>query len=164
MENGKKATSLFDNIDLQMINIIMQYYNANNKLKGISVLDLANKIKINHNSLKPHLNKLISVGIIIPFRDSDDKVMLSVKNTLKEIISIEDFNNNDEYNDFLQEVYGLDGFINMSRRLETYKKQEEIGKTPKIDLRKKKNRKTNEWDILSKIIEKDLLKLNKEKK
>lgn len=103
----KKAISLLDDIDLKILNELT--------LESYKVLKLAEKLGINHNSLKPHLNKLINVGLVDKYRGDENKIYLMTAN-----------------NYFVDEIIGILNGIKISRFEEN-----------KIDLRTKNGRKTD---------------------
>lgn len=55
---GERAEILFDSIDLEVLKKFNSFNNA------VKVLELADSLKINHNSLKPHIDKLMTLGLI----------------------------------------------------------------------------------------------------
>jgi len=60
---GNRAYIYFDSIDLQ----ILEFLDKPNRVThegGYPVLEVAEKLNINHKSLKPHIDKLLSLGLI----------------------------------------------------------------------------------------------------
>jgi len=60
---GNRAEIYFDSIDLE----ILEFLNTPNRKTyegGYSVIDIIDKLKINNKSLKPHIDKLLMLGLI----------------------------------------------------------------------------------------------------
>jgi len=71
---GERAIGLLDSIDLQILEVLEEKCN-----EGIGIMELRQVIGIHHTSLKPHLDKLISCGLIISARVSGtNKISLEV--------------------------------------------------------------------------------------
>jgi hypothetical protein len=60
---GNRAEIYFDSIDLDILEFLN---NPNRKTHegGYSVIDIIDKLKINNKSLKPHIDKLLNLGLI----------------------------------------------------------------------------------------------------
>jgi hypothetical protein len=57
---GERANILFDDIDFQILNLLSDPRSR----EGLQVLELANSLRIKHNSLKPHIDKLMFLKLI----------------------------------------------------------------------------------------------------
>ncbi len=83
---GRKSKVLFDSIDLKILEILDNYYSKHQE-KGMGILELTKRIKLTHQNLKTHLEKLIKTGVIltITFPNSNrielvtPKVFMSIK-------------------------------------------------------------------------------------
>jgi DNA-binding Lrp family transcriptional regulator len=70
MEKDKrgKAQSYFDELDLEILELLdskaMECVRGFGTETGYSVMDIKDKLNITHQSLKPHIDKLLSVGLI----------------------------------------------------------------------------------------------------
>lgn len=66
---GMRGRVLFDEIDLRII----QKLNHDN---GMGVLELAKWMGIMHNNMKPHIDKLISLGLVSINQNNEGKAVL----------------------------------------------------------------------------------------
>jgi len=67
---GERAEILVDSIDLQILEVL------ENSEVGIGVLELAHRLNINHNSIKPHLEKLMRIKLILSKQGFNRKIFL----------------------------------------------------------------------------------------
>jgi predicted transcriptional regulator len=56
-KTGERANILFDSIDLEILETIILN-------QTLGVLELCNKLRVNHFSLKPHIDRLLSLNLI----------------------------------------------------------------------------------------------------
>jgi DNA-binding Lrp family transcriptional regulator len=70
---GRKSKVLIDSIDLDILTTLNDYsYNL-----GLGVLELAEKIKLTHQNLKRHLEKLVKARLVFPLTySSSNKINL----------------------------------------------------------------------------------------
>ena len=74
---GNRAHIYFDSIDLQILEFLDNPNHFTHE-GGYSVLEVAEKLNINHKSLKPHIDKLLTIGLIEIMSLSS----INIKNTL----------------------------------------------------------------------------------
>jgi len=111
---GERAKILFDDIDLKILNLLSRY-------ESLGVLELVDKIQINHNSLKPHFDKLLSLKLISSYKNKEGKVRLSYSLGNTELIK-------------KQKI-----LLEVLEETSLYYKNKELNKIIDIDLRKKCN-------------------------
>jgi len=75
---GERAEILVDTLDLEILSEIRK--------EELGVLELANKLNIQHKNLKPHLVKLINVGLILISKTKNRKILLILPENLYEQI------------------------------------------------------------------------------
>ena len=73
---GERAEIYFDSIDLQILEKLTTAKNVNNSPEGYGILEIADALKIKHNSLKPHIDKLRKLDLIFPYHDKEGKLRL----------------------------------------------------------------------------------------
>lgn len=80
---GERSRVIIDTIDLDILDILNMSKNQN----GLGVMELKEEIGIAHNSLKPHIEKLIKLGLI-SFEQvkKSRKIILKSTNQGKEIL------------------------------------------------------------------------------
>lgn len=92
VEKRVKGISYLDSIDLEILEYLDNANFEEDDLVGYSVLDIVDHLKIKHNNLKPHLDKLLSLKLITilekPIRNKDNKAELDSKGVLKTKIVI----------------------------------------------------------------------------
>ncbi len=144
---GERAEILFDSIDLEILNIL----NEDRNNEGVGVLDLVNKLDIKHNSLKPHLDKLVTLNLIFVFKDENGKIRITSQIINNEKI-FRDFREEDFaqiYKEEAKEQRILIKYLKKAKR-----QQEQINK---IDLRKK-----NDFGRVDYALESARIKRNEE--
>jgi hypothetical protein len=62
-EVGNRAEIYFDSIDLEILEFL-NIPNIKTNEGGYSVIDIIKELKINNKSLKPHIDKLLTLGLI----------------------------------------------------------------------------------------------------
>jgi len=101
MKKRGKADSYLDSIDLE----ILEYLDGANwnegDLIGHSVLDIVEHLGIKHNNLKPHLDKLLNLKLIVitekVIRDKDGKGEYDNDGTLKTKVVLATTRRNNKY-------------------------------------------------------------------
>lgn len=73
---AEKGSVLFDSIDLKILELLRKRHNTT--FGGLKVYEIAKELKIRHKSLKPHIDKLRSLNLIVPVA-SDKEVWLSTR-------------------------------------------------------------------------------------
>jgi hypothetical protein len=100
---------------------------------------LANRLKIKHNSLKPHLDKLRFLDLVFTYKNSDDKVMLGVgMENIKELSEFE-FGDKKEYEKSVKEAEHQQALVKYLEKIKSYLYDKEMNKLIEFDLRKKKD-------------------------
>jgi hypothetical protein len=134
---GERAEILLDSIDLEILKKIKSGYGINGGYDGIGVLELANILNIKHNSLKPHLDKLMFLNLIFSYKNSQNKVMLGCgMENIKELSEFE-FDSKKEYEEALKEAEHQQTLIKYLEKIKTYYHEKEMKNLIDFDLRKK---------------------------
>ena len=136
---GERAEILLDSIDLEILKKIKSGYGKYGEYNGIGVLELANNLNIKHNSLKPHLDKLMFLNLVFSYKNSDNKVMLGVG--MENIKELDEccFNSKKEYEEGIKEAEHQQALLNYLEKIKTYYYDKEMKKLIEFDLRKKKD-------------------------
>lgn len=150
---GERAESYFDSIDLQILELLTTAQNERNNPEGYSVLDIADKLKVKHNSLKPHIDKLINLNLVFAYSDENKKLRLwtgianmyytwnndfsSVANTLE------------EQKKYRKENEEQIAFIEYLKKVREIKRNENLKKQIDIDLRKSRSNLPQKKDYIT---------------
>lgn len=150
---GERSQIYFDSIDLE----IMEFLNEKNYKThegAYSIFDIIDKIKINSKSLKPHIDKLLTLGLIETttmfyagnIRGCEDDLKYEGKGGLTTpTISFQFFNDIDYYSDVTEDVFkehkkkseDFEKLLIELRKVRTYYWTEKQKKNIYIDLRSK---------------------------
>lgn len=140
---GQRAEVLLDTIDLEILNILGKHNPKTrgkyNEYNGMQVLQLAEAVKIQHNSLKPHLDKLRYLGLINSRKNSEGKVILGLSLEFFKEIEEGDFASQKEYKKILLEVENQEALIIYMNKIKEFLENKEMEKEIEFDLRKKKD-------------------------
>jgi hypothetical protein len=64
-EKRKRGVPYLDSVDLEILELLdSPNWNVKKDLGGWSVLDIVEKLEIQHNNLKPHIDKLLKLNLI----------------------------------------------------------------------------------------------------
>lgn len=63
-EKRKRGVPYLDSIDLEILEYLSGANLGERDLVGYGVLEVANHLQLNHNNLKPHINKLLQLNLI----------------------------------------------------------------------------------------------------
>lgn len=127
---GERAKILFDSIDLEILKILTR--------EELSVLELGEKLELNHKNLKPHLDKLLSLNFIFPYKTIHGKIRL-----ISVIKNVEDdpdyqFDSDDFSQDLVKKIENLKIFIEIMENIEAYNLKKQMSRDLELDLRKMK--------------------------
>lgn len=138
---GERAETYFDSIDLQILEKLNYPKNINNSPEGLSVLELAETLKIKHKNLKPHIDKLLRLNLIFAYKDDKNKLRLmtgsaNVEYTFGGDVSVitDNLKEQEEIRNSLREEETILKYLKKVREL---KREEDLKKEIEIDLRKK---------------------------
>lgn len=112
-EKRKRGVPYLDNVDLEILEFLdTPNYSANTY--GWGVLDIVNKLNIQHNNLKPHIDKLLRLNLICvvdksSYRKKGKKIIENKKVGLISVRArnedyIRDFEGDIEHKDFIKEA------------------------------------------------------------
>ena len=124
-EKGKRAEVLFDSIDLQILKIL------NSAQLGIGVLDLVQRLNLKHKNLKPHLDKLIALGLVIVWRDTQNQ-------KIKICSEMEVFGDNNEDEELQDKIKKHRALLEFLEKAEEENNKLKSMQLTLFDLRKKK--------------------------
>jgi len=154
---GNRANIYFDSIDLEILELL-NIPNRKTYEGGYSVIDIIEKLKINNKSLKPHIDKLLTLGLIhiihmkyagndkgcCDAKKYDDKVGLTTisvnfkfLNDIDYYSSMGDTNAEDTYKKDKKEVEDFNVLLNFLRSIRKMYYLEDSKQKLDIDLRSK---------------------------
>lgn len=133
---GERAIILFDSIDIEILDQL------NSSKDGISVLQLADRLSLRHNSLKPHLDKLRQIGVIFAYRNQEGKILLYTGMENVNQLDRGDFDTDKEYEEVVQEAQKQRDLLNYLRKVRNLSYEKEISKAIDMDFRKVKEGRT----------------------
>lgn len=123
---GRKSKVLLDSIDLEILKILNEYSSYN----GLGILELTNKIKLTHQNLKKHLEKLIRIELVLPLTESsNNKITLVTPYFFRNYASDDYDPNAKKIKQMLEEYYILLSFLKKVNKLDS--KSETISKIAK---------------------------------
>lgn len=152
-DKRKRGIPYFDNIDLEILEFLNKPNYTENR-EGWKVIDLVNELKITHVSLKPHIDKLLRLKLILTkdLSDYKQKGKIFIKNKKVGLTTIKASNNyymdniveyedEDGIEEIKEENERFDNVIKLLQKIRKYfydKEQEEyLG----LDLRSKETQK-----------------------
>lgn len=128
---GERAQIYLDSIDYEILNFI-----KNSGGRGFSVLDLAKILKLNHNTLKPHLDKLIALKLIVLSYDEKNLLLTTPINLSKyayeNLVPDIDFDTKDDEKD----VQHFNKYYSVLEDVHYYFRNEKNKSLLDLDLRK----------------------------
>lgn len=138
---GERAETYFDSIDLQILEKLDTAQNIHNSPEGYSVLDLVSSLKIKHKNLKPHIDKLLKLGLIFAYRDDENKLRLWTGKANMRYIFQDDLSivchNNEEIKKAKKQMENENALLQYLQKVRGIKQEEALRKEIFIDLRKK---------------------------
>lgn len=141
---GERAKILFDNIDLKIIKML----NGADYGKGFGVLELADKLGLNHKNLKPHLDKLLHLGLIFIFKDENGEAKLYTYIRNMETLTGQEFDSETDYHTAVRKVNDHKVLVEYLEKVDSLEHNKEMKEILEMDLRKmKRNTKTTNLQI-----------------
>ena len=103
---GIRSKILFDEIDLRIIQLLNNPKNND----GLGVLEIAKWFGVMHNNLKPHLDKLLSLGLILFSPNKEGKSVLFSRKGKEQEIFLKYLANANMYlfNKEMNKAHGID--------------------------------------------------------
>jgi predicted ArsR family transcriptional regulator len=133
-----------DSIDLDILTLLNNYRSKDIHIKGMKVLDIAEELGIKHQSLKPHLDKLLAVGLIVSIvyqkKGTDRREVLLV--STEEYLSIRTDQELELDEDTKRTLNSVVETKKMLQRIRKYLDEKDTSKSINFDLRKKDYGKT----------------------
>jgi hypothetical protein len=185
---GNRAEIYFDSIDLEILEFL-NIHNLKTHEGGYSVIDIIDKLKINNKSLKPHIDKLLNLGLIHTtymnyagnIKDNEDdkkynkKIGLTTSSIsfkfLNEIDCYVDVDDEKQYNEDKKNAEKVNLVIDILKDVRKMYNKEKSKELIDIDLRSKetfdkfsrmvKGSLDNSLDLLHKKMDSDTKKLIK---
>lgn len=168
----KRARIYFDSIDLEILELLNNRKNEQNNYEGsYQVLEVAEKLNLNHKNLKPHIDKLRKLDLIFVYSDSNNRILLSTPSAYFDFLNEIDYytdggGTEKEYKREKEKKERFENIIGVLREVRKIYIEEKQSKILELDLRKVKSLKQKQINYSSELkkLQKNESKLKKQKK